>query len=173
MTTPTAVPITNPADGCRSATPTPVPTSIAIATNAPPALGPEDEEEEGGRLIAPLCHVPFADASVPRWGARHANGAMVNAHEPSCAAARADIAIVARDLCGWAGMDNTMYLPDRGTVTDAADLIHRFGDAAGLEATTRANRSRDIGNHVHFCRWRSIERLILVLGTDEATGTLH
>ncbi|GAA0738198.1 hypothetical protein [Sphingomonas japonica] len=70
-------------------------------------------------------------------------------------------------------MDKTIYLPDRGAVADAADLMLRFGAEAGLEAAIRANRSRDLGNHVHFCRWRSIERLILVLGDDMATGTLH
>ncbi len=70
-------------------------------------------------------------------------------------------------------MDKTIYLPDRAAVADADELIRTFGDDAGVEAATRANRSRDLGNHIHFCRWRSIERLILLLGADEATGTLH
>jgi hypothetical protein len=65
------------------------------------------------------------------------------------------------------------YLPDRLAVHDAHELIERFGDDAGFEAAARADRSRDLGNHVHFCRWRQIERLILLLSSDEPVGTVH
>ncbi|QNQ07568.1 hypothetical protein [Sphingomonas alpina] len=58
-------------------------------------------------------------------------------------------------------------------VADATDLIARFGDDAGFEAAARADKSRDIGNHLHFCRWRQIERLILLLSVDRAVGTVH
>jgi hypothetical protein len=58
-------------------------------------------------------------------------------------------------------------------VVDAAELIVRFGDDAGFEAAARADRSRDIGNYLHFCRWRQIERLILLLSSDRAVGTVH
>ena len=65
------------------------------------------------------------------------------------------------------------YLASRDDVTDALALIASFGDDAGFEAQARAGRSRDIGNHIRFCRWRQIERLIGVLGTPRAPGAVH
>jgi hypothetical protein len=65
------------------------------------------------------------------------------------------------------------YLPDAGHVADAADLIATFGDSASLEAASRASRSRDLGNHLHFCRWRQVERLIDLLAGTAAVGTIH
>ncbi len=57
--------------------------------------------------------------------------------------------------------------------TVAAELIAAFGDSAGLEASIRAGKSRDIGNHIHFCRWRQVERLIELLASGEVAGTVH
>lgn len=65
------------------------------------------------------------------------------------------------------------YLSNRKSVDDAQDLIARFGDNAGFEAAARADRSRDLGNHIHFCHWRQIERLIILLACDEIVGTVH
>lgn len=65
------------------------------------------------------------------------------------------------------------YLADRGQVADATALIAMFGEDAGLEAAARADESRDIGNYLHFCRWRQIERLILLLSAETAIGTVH
>lgn len=65
------------------------------------------------------------------------------------------------------------YLRDRDDVADAAELIRRFGETAALEAAARADRSRDIGNHIHFCRWRQIERLIDLLAADVPVSTVH
>lgn len=65
------------------------------------------------------------------------------------------------------------YLADAAQVATATDLLSSFGDEAGNEAAIRAERSRDIGNHIHFCRWRQIERLIAVMQADEAFGTIH
>ena len=65
------------------------------------------------------------------------------------------------------------YVSDAAAFDAAADLIARHGDAAAVEASNRADRSRDIGNVVHFCRWRQIERLIAVLATPCAVGTVH
>jgi hypothetical protein len=65
------------------------------------------------------------------------------------------------------------YLADRAQVADATMLISMFGDDAGLEAAARADESRDIGNYLHFCRWRQIERLILLLSVESAVGTVH
>lgn len=65
------------------------------------------------------------------------------------------------------------YLADRAEVSDAADLIRLFGDGAGFEAASRADKSRDVGNHLHFCRWRQIERLIVLMSINRAIGTVH
>ncbi len=65
------------------------------------------------------------------------------------------------------------YLSDRKSYDDAAELISLFGDDAGYEAAARADRSRDLGNHIHFCRWRQIERLIVLLSYDQPLGTIH
>ncbi|KKI19107.1 hypothetical protein CA236_01755 [Sphingomonas sp. ABOLG] len=68
---------------------------------------------------------------------------------------------------------SSLYLADRQLVSDAAALIHRFGTYAADEAARRADRSRTVGNVIHFCRWRQVERLVRVLATDQRLGTLH
>ncbi len=65
------------------------------------------------------------------------------------------------------------YLASRKSFDDAAELISSFGDNAGYEAAARADRSRDLGNHIHFCHWRQIERLIVLLSIDQSIGTIH
>jgi hypothetical protein len=70
-------------------------------------------------------------------------------------------------------MDYMPYLADRTEVRDATDLIVQFGDDAGYEAAARADHSRDLGNHIHFCRWRQIERLIVLMSVGRAVGTVH
>jgi len=70
-------------------------------------------------------------------------------------------------------MEGFPYVADRAALTEAQALILAFGSAAAGEAVARADRSRDLGNHIHFCRWRQIERLIDWLSTDRANGTLH
>lgn len=70
-------------------------------------------------------------------------------------------------------MSHIPFIHDRGAVSDAAELITRFGDDAGFEAAARADRSRALGNHLNFCRWREIERLIVLLSANRATGTIH
>jgi len=66
-----------------------------------------------------------------------------------------------------------LYLADRSSVTAAQELLATFGDEAGVEAAARADKSRDLGNHVHFCRWRQIERLIVLMSVGRAVGTVH
>jgi hypothetical protein len=65
------------------------------------------------------------------------------------------------------------YVSDRAMLADATDLIARYGGDAPYQAAALADRSRDIGNVIHFCRWRQVERLVLLLSTDEATGTVQ
>jgi len=66
-----------------------------------------------------------------------------------------------------------LYLADAAAVADADHLIATFGSSAGVEAAARASRSRDIGNYIHFCRWRQVERLIDLLEQRTAPGTVH
>lgn len=65
------------------------------------------------------------------------------------------------------------YIADARSVLDAADLIAAHGEEAALFASIRADRSRNLGNHIRFCHWRQIERLIGVLSVDHAPGTVH
>jgi hypothetical protein len=68
---------------------------------------------------------------------------------------------------------DSLFIHGRGALDDAADLIARYGDEAGLEAAVRAEQSRDDGNVVRFCHWRQIERVIVALASDEVLGTIH
>ncbi len=62
---------------------------------------------------------------------------------------------------------------DRRPYDVAAELIASFGEHAGFEAAARAERSRDLGNHIHFCRWREVERMIAALSQTDAVGSIH
>ena len=66
-----------------------------------------------------------------------------------------------------------LYLADRSSVDASQDLIATFGDDAGFEAAARADKCRDLGNHINFCRWRQIERLIVLMAHGRAVGTVH
>jgi hypothetical protein len=70
-------------------------------------------------------------------------------------------------------MRHDIHLADRAAFREAADLIDRLGAFAGSEAALRASRSRELGNVVHFCRWRQIERMIVMLGDEQVTGPVH
>ena len=65
------------------------------------------------------------------------------------------------------------FIAGRLALAEASELIDRFGEEAALEAATRAERSRDAGNVLHFCHWRQIERVIATLSCDEVRGTIH
>jgi len=65
------------------------------------------------------------------------------------------------------------FIHGRVALADASDLIERYGDDAGFEAATRAERSRDLGNVARFCHWRQIERVIATLASEEVQGTVH
>jgi hypothetical protein len=66
-----------------------------------------------------------------------------------------------------------IFIADRLTLSDAADLMTRFGDQAAWEAGLRAERSRTDGNVLRFCHWRQIQRVISALAAGEVQGTLH
>ena len=65
------------------------------------------------------------------------------------------------------------FLTDRDAVEDAHALISMHGEEAGFAAAARAEQYRVLGNHVHFARWRQIERLIVLLTQDAPAGTVH
>ena len=67
----------------------------------------------------------------------------------------------------------TLFITGRAALNDATMLIDCFGDAAGVEAASRAAHSRDAGNVMRFCHWRQIERVIATLASDEVRGTIH
>ena len=65
------------------------------------------------------------------------------------------------------------FLSDRAAVDDAHALIARHGDEAGYAAAARAEQYRVLGNHIHFARWRQIERLITYLSVEGVLDTVH
>jgi hypothetical protein len=65
------------------------------------------------------------------------------------------------------------YLSDPVELREAEELMLLMGDDAGDEAAARADRGRDLGNHIAFCRWRQIGRLIDYLSQPAVIGTLH
>ena len=66
-----------------------------------------------------------------------------------------------------------VHLPDRAAARDVAELMARFGEYAASEASARADRSRDVGNVDRFCRWRQIERMIMLMAAGAGDGKLH
>jgi hypothetical protein len=66
-----------------------------------------------------------------------------------------------------------VHVADRQALAEATELMARFGEYAVSEAAIRADQSRALGNILHFCRWRQIERTIEMLSMDEALGTVH
>lgn len=65
------------------------------------------------------------------------------------------------------------FVADRRFLIDAESLMAQFGDDAGFEAAARADSSRDRGNVVNYCRWRQVERMIVVLANPNGLGTRH
>ena len=70
-------------------------------------------------------------------------------------------------------MSQHVHVQDRAALADATDLITHFGELAQMEAASRADRSRSLGNVIHFCRWRQIERAIEMLSAKDVTGAVH
>jgi hypothetical protein len=66
-----------------------------------------------------------------------------------------------------------VHFAGRAALADASDLIETFGEFALSEAAERARRSRDLGNLIHFCRWREVERMVAMLSDREVTGAVH
>jgi hypothetical protein len=62
---------------------------------------------------------------------------------------------------------------DRAAYEAATALIDSFGDYAAHEASARAEKSRSLGNIIHFCRWRQVERAIALLSCGRHGGSVH
>lgn len=62
---------------------------------------------------------------------------------------------------------------DRASFEEAAMLIARFGDAAAIEAATKADAFRNTGNLMLFCRWRQVERAVQLLQLEDIVGEIH
>lgn len=97
-------------------------------------------------------------------GPRHPNG-QHTLHQPRARA------VNLAALTG--GMQPAFYLADRSAVADAFALMREHGDQAAGEARLKAHASRGIGNHIHFCRWRQVARLIALLDGGAGGATLH
>ena len=76
-------------------------------------------------------------------------------------------------LTGICVLYSHVHVPDAAAATEAAELIEQFGGFAADEAAARAIRSRELGNVIHYCRWRQIQRLIEVLGEEPMDATPH
>ena len=68
---------------------------------------------------------------------------------------------------------DTFFIANRGSLSDAQNLIREFGDEAALQAAVRAEQSRGAENILKFCHWRQVERLIDALSAEEPQGTVH
>ena len=67
----------------------------------------------------------------------------------------------------------TPFVPDRAAALDALRLLADHGDGAGLAAAREADRSRNLGNLVNFCRWRQVARLIAAMDAANGEQTRH
>ncbi len=70
-------------------------------------------------------------------------------------------------------MHEHFYLSDSEAAEDAIELLAAHGPLAPFEAAARASRSRDLGNIIHFCRWRQIERFLEAMAGDHRPDTVH
>ncbi len=62
---------------------------------------------------------------------------------------------------------------DSSEYDEARSLISAFGPEAGIEAANRADQSQAEGNRLHYCKWRQVERMCVLLSIDVALGTIH
>ncbi len=70
-------------------------------------------------------------------------------------------------------LDQVLFVIDREAYDGAEELMVGWGEQALAEAAARAERSRDLGNAIHYTRWCRVGRAILQLGDPESAATLH
>ncbi|MEO1044267.1 MAG: hypothetical protein AAFX04_02375 [Pseudomonadota bacterium] len=61
----------------------------------------------------------------------------------------------------------------RKAFEEALNMVEVLADAAGDQAEDNARRARDLGNHIHFCHWREVRRIIATLGARTISGTVN
>ena len=72
-----------------------------------------------------------------------------------------------------AGQIQLPIFVDSNEFEEARTLISHFGPEAGIEAANRAENSQAEGNRLHYCKWRQVERMCVLLSIDVALGTIH
>jgi hypothetical protein len=70
-------------------------------------------------------------------------------------------------------MSGVPYLADRSSADLTTEFMAIYGEEAGQQAAARADRSRDRGNVIGFCRWRQVERMIVFMENGSAISTRH
>lgn len=65
------------------------------------------------------------------------------------------------------------FIHNRAALTDASDLIERYGDDACRKAALLAAQSRSAGNVKRFCHWRQIQRVIATLNSVTVIGSVN
>jgi hypothetical protein len=72
-----------------------------------------------------------------------------------------------------AHLNELHFVADREAYEFASALMAEFGATALTEAATRAERSRDLGNFIHYARWCRAGRAIQLLADPQPRGALH
>ena len=70
-------------------------------------------------------------------------------------------------------MNRVHFVADRDAYEVASALLAEFGADALGEAASRAERSRDLGNFIHYTRWCRAGRAILLIADPQREGTIH
>jgi len=62
---------------------------------------------------------------------------------------------------------------DREAYDEADNMLTILGSSAAIHAADNADQARERGNHIRFCHWRQVERLIVMLNVQKSFGTIH
>lgn len=61
----------------------------------------------------------------------------------------------------------------RKACDEAFNMIDLLGNKAAGQAEHNAHMARDRGNHIYFCFWRDVGRIIASLESENAYGALN
>ena len=158
--------------------------AIKLAYNDATSGAQSDEYPAGARIARTSCHLQRSATSrsdapvIPQWDGCIGEGLgkpiLGHRNPQSPPNARFGTAHEYQRMgTGALALSDFPFVTDRSSVADAHELMARFGDDAGFEAAVRADANRSRGNVPNFCRWRQIERMIIVLALDEVSGTVH
>ncbi|MEM1133261.1 MAG: hypothetical protein AAGH53_10010 [Pseudomonadota bacterium] len=62
---------------------------------------------------------------------------------------------------------------NRRACDEALNMINLLDNAAVDQAVHNANSARDKGNHIHFCYWRDVVRMIALVQSEAVSGSLN